>query len=86
MVKDFDAINIGNRFIIVDLQHVNYKGKDYLIIFGNEKEDIKPFFKCLVYDITSEKLSFIKKATLFERETYKPIILFDKYPGSEFEN
>ncbi len=35
MVKDFDAIRVGNRFIIVELQYVNYKGKDYLIIFGN---------------------------------------------------
>ena len=35
MVKDFDAIGIGNRLIIVDLQHVHYKGKEYLLIFGN---------------------------------------------------
>lgn len=49
MVKDFDAIGIGNRLILVDIYHINYKKKDYLLVFGNEKEDIKPFFKCLVY-------------------------------------
>lgn len=49
MVKDFDAIGIGNRLILVDIYHITYKKKDYLLVFGNEKEDIKPYFKCLVY-------------------------------------
>lgn len=86
MVKDFDAIGIGNKLILVDIYHINYKKKDYLLVFGNEKEDIKPFFKCLVYEIACDKLKFIKKATLFERETYKPIVLFDKYPGKDFQD
>ena len=35
MVKDFDAIGIGNRLILVDIYHINYKKKDYLLVFGN---------------------------------------------------
>lgn len=81
IIKDFDSIGIGNKMILTDLQHLKYKSKDYLLVFGNEKEDVKPYFKCLVYELTEEKLKFIKKASLFEREHYKPIIMFDHYPG-----
>jgi hypothetical protein len=49
LVKDFDAIGIGNRIVLVDTQHVVYKGRDFVLFFGNEKDDAVPFFKCLVY-------------------------------------
>jgi len=44
-------VGIGNQFVLVELQHLRYKNKDYLLFFGNEKEDIKPYFKCLVYEL-----------------------------------
>ena len=69
--------------IVVELQHIKYKGKDYLLIFGNQKEEIKSYFNCLVYELTDNKLKFVKKANLFEREHYKPVIVFDRY-GKEF--
>jgi hypothetical protein len=49
IIKDFDSIGIGSKLLLTDLQHLKYKGKDYLLVFGNEKEDVKTFFKCLVY-------------------------------------
>ena len=64
-MKDFDSIRIGNQLIVVELQHLKYKNKDYLLIFGNEKEDVKPYFKCLVYELDDEKLKLVKKASLF---------------------
>lgn len=76
MLKDFDSVGIGNKLIVVELCHVCYKNRDYLLVFGNEREDVKPYFKCLVYEITNQKLLFIKKANLFARETHKPIVLF----------
>lgn len=65
ILKDFDSVGIGNKMVLVELQHLKYKGKDYLLVFGNEKEEIKPYFKCLVYELSEEKLKFIKKASLF---------------------
>lgn len=35
MLKDYDSIGIGNRLILVDLCHLKYKNKDYLLVFGN---------------------------------------------------
>ena len=84
MLKDFDSVGMGNRLVVVELSHLSYKGRDYLLVFGNEKEDVKPKFKCIVYELNENKLRFIKKATLFGRETHKPMIMFDNYPGSEF--
>ena len=65
VIKDFDSVGIGNQFIVIELQHLKYKNKDYLLIFGNEKEGVKPNFKCLVYELSEEKLKFVKKACLF---------------------
>ena len=67
ITKDFNSVGIENHFIVVELQHLKYKNKDYVLIFGNEKEDVKPNFKCLVYELQDSKLKFIKKATLFEK-------------------
>jgi len=35
MLKDFDSVGIGSNFLLVELSHLKYKGKDYLLIFGN---------------------------------------------------
>ena len=67
MLKDFDSVGMGNRMVVVELTHLRYKGKEYLLIFGNEKEDIKPCFKCIVYELSENKLRFIKKAKIFGR-------------------
>ena len=52
IIKDFDSIGIGSQLVVVELQHLKYKDRDYLLIFGNEKEDVKPYFKCLVYELS----------------------------------
>ena len=67
ILKDFDSVTMGNRLMIVEISHLCYKDRDYLLVFGNEKENLKPNFKCLVYQINKNKLRFIKKATLFSR-------------------
>lgn len=35
IIKDFDSVGIGNNLILTELQHLKYKGKDYLLLFGN---------------------------------------------------
>lgn len=35
ILKDFDSVGIGSQFIVVELQHLKYKGQDYLLVFGN---------------------------------------------------
>ena len=35
IIKDFDSVGIGSQFIVVELQHLKYKNKDYLLVFGN---------------------------------------------------
>ena len=64
ILKDFDSIGIGSRLMLVELRELRYKGKDYLLVFGNEEEEAKTSFKCLVYEISREKLRFVKKASI----------------------
>lgn len=64
MVKDFDSIGIGNRMVLVDAQHVEYKDRDFLLFFGNEKDDLQPYFKCIIYEVIGSKLKYIKKVVL----------------------
>ncbi len=40
MVKDYDSIGVGNRLVIVDAQHVEYKDRDFILFFGNEKDNM----------------------------------------------
>lgn len=40
VVKDYDSIGVGNRMVIVDAQHVQYKDRDFILFFGNEKDNM----------------------------------------------
>jgi len=34
-LKDFDSNGLGKKFTFTEIKHVNYKGRDYALIFGN---------------------------------------------------
>lgn len=46
------------------MKHVQYENKNYVLIFGNEKDAKIDYFKCLIYEVKDMQLTFIKKAVL----------------------
>lgn len=84
-LKDFDSVSLEKKLNVVEMKHICYQRKNYLLIFGNEKEKKEDFLKCMVYEIRDQKFIFIKKAILWQGEIYSPTILFDNYPKNENE-
>ena len=80
-LKDFDSSGIGKKFSFVDMKHLVYKNKHYVIIFGNSKESTKVFFSGLVFEVTRGKLKFIKKNLIAAKEILSPTIIFENYPN-----
>ena len=80
-LKDFDSSGIGKKFSFVDMKHLTYKNKNYVIIFGNSKESTKVYFSGLVFEVTRGKLKFIKKNLIAPKEILSPTIIFDTYPN-----
>lgn len=39
-----------------------------------------------MYEIVGSKIKYIKKVIIRAGEIYKPLIIFDNYPGAEFRN
>lgn len=35
MLKDFDSVGIGSKLVLCELTYVNYKARNYLLVFGN---------------------------------------------------
>ena len=34
-LKDFDSVSLEKKLIVVEMKHIQYEGKHYVIIFGN---------------------------------------------------
>jgi hypothetical protein len=84
-IKDYDSSGIGKKTTLVEVKHVNFNAKDYILIFGNDKEGSKSYFGVVVYQIVDSHLIFIKKETVWNGEVSSPIILFESYPKNETE-
>ncbi len=80
ILKDFDCINLGKKFSCVEMSHVCYKKRNYVLIFGNERDSLKSYFKCIVFEFKMMSLLFIKKSILYKQEIFYPCILIDHYP------
>ena len=80
-LKDFDSSGIGKKFSFVDMKHLMYKNKHYVIIFGNSKESTKVFFSGHVFEVSRGKLKFIKKNLIATKEILSPTIIFENYPN-----
>lgn len=66
-LKDFDSNGLGKKFTFTEIKHVNYKGRDYALIFGNQKYQFKAIFLVLVFEVSKGILRFVKRAVLAEK-------------------
>ena len=82
-LKDYDSAGISKKTTLVEVKHVHFNGKDYVMIFGNDKEGSKTYFGVLVYEIVDSRLIYVRKSTIWDSQVSSPIIFFDSYPHLE---